>query len=153
VATFTDPVGTTKNIYYYRVFASNVVGDAATPGFPTKTVNSGFSNTVPYPLNTPLTAPAAPSNATAVGERVRTRAAVTLNWTDNAINESGYTVQRATNAAFTANLVAVTLGANTTSYYSSGLSQGTIYYFRIRATNSIGPSAWVNATPFPITTP
>lgn len=32
--------------YYYRVNASNVVGDTVTPGFPTITHNSAFSNTV-----------------------------------------------------------------------------------------------------------
>jgi len=46
VLTYTDPIGNTKQTYYYRVSATNTVGDTATPGFPTKTFSSGFSNVV-----------------------------------------------------------------------------------------------------------
>jgi FtsP/CotA-like multicopper oxidase with cupredoxin domain len=76
-ATYTDPIGTTAQTYYYRVFASNVVGDTAvyagsTVGFPTKTVNSGASNVVsslgfPPAASVALTAnPASPQAAGAV---------------------------------------------------------------------------------------
>jgi FtsP/CotA-like multicopper oxidase with cupredoxin domain len=42
---FTDPAAlSTNTTYYYRVRAINVVGDTVTPGFPTMTVNSNFSN-------------------------------------------------------------------------------------------------------------
>ena len=44
VTTYTDPIGNTKQTFYYRVFASNAVGDTVTPGFPTMTLDSGFSN-------------------------------------------------------------------------------------------------------------
>jgi hypothetical protein len=45
--TFTDPTNLkTKTTYYYQVKATNVVGDTATPGFPTITADSGFSNMV-----------------------------------------------------------------------------------------------------------
>ena len=42
----TDQVGNTNITYYYRAFASNTVGDTDTPGFPSITINSGFSNIV-----------------------------------------------------------------------------------------------------------
>jgi FtsP/CotA-like multicopper oxidase with cupredoxin domain len=45
VLTYTDPIGNTKQTYYYRISASNTVGDSDTPGFPTKTFVSGYSNT------------------------------------------------------------------------------------------------------------
>jgi FtsP/CotA-like multicopper oxidase with cupredoxin domain len=45
--TFTDPSNLrNRTTYYYRVFATNTVGDTETPNFPTMTVNSAFSNIV-----------------------------------------------------------------------------------------------------------
>lgn len=43
---YTDKIGNRNITYYYRSFASNTVGDTATPGFPSVTVNSDFSNVV-----------------------------------------------------------------------------------------------------------
>jgi FtsP/CotA-like multicopper oxidase with cupredoxin domain len=49
VATYTDPIGNTNQTFYYRVFASNTVGDTAvypgSTGFPTITTDSPFSKT------------------------------------------------------------------------------------------------------------
>ncbi|MCJ7613093.1 MAG: multicopper oxidase domain-containing protein, partial [Candidatus Aminicenantes bacterium] len=80
VTTYTDPIGNTNQTFYYRVFASNTVGDTTTPGFPTMTLNSGFSNIAPYPANAPLTPPAAPSNLAATAVRQGNNARVTLTW-------------------------------------------------------------------------
>jgi hypothetical protein len=51
VATYTDTTAVLGTTYYYRVEASEIVGDTAvyvgsTNGFPKQTVNSAFSNTV-----------------------------------------------------------------------------------------------------------
>jgi predicted phage tail protein len=78
---------------------------------------------------------------------------VTLTWTDNANNETGFTVQRATNAAFTAGLTTSNVAANTTTFTTGNLPRNTSFYFRVQAVNATGTSAWVNATPFPIITP
>lgn len=43
---YTDVIGNKNNNYYYRIFASNTVGDTGTPGFPTVTMNSDYSNIV-----------------------------------------------------------------------------------------------------------
>jgi len=78
---------------------------------------------------------------------------VILTWTDNSGNETGFTIQRATNATFTSGLSSVQVGAGVTTLTQSGLNRNTRYWYRIRANN--GPyvsSAWTNATPFPITT-
>ena len=75
-----------------------------------------------------------------------------LNWIDNSNNETGFTIQRATNAAFTAGLNTVTVAANTTTLTQTGLDRNRAYYYRIRANNGAIFSAWVNATPLPITT-
>lgn len=137
--TYTDPVGNTKDVYYYRVFASNTVGDTVTPGFPTKTANSDFSNVV-SPGMVLAEPPAAPTNLTATLQGMQ----VLLTWKDNANNETGYIIQRATDSNFTANLVENTVPANTTTFRTGNLSQRTLYYFRIKAINDFGQSVWVN---------
>jgi len=152
VTTYTDPIGNTNQTFYYRVFASNTVGDTTTPGFPTMTLNSGFSNIAPYPANAPLTPPAAPSNLAATAVRQGNNARVTLTWTDNANNESGFEIQRSTDPLFNPVQNTSTVGANTTTTTQT-VARLTSFYYRIRAVNSANPSAWVNATPFPIITP
>jgi hypothetical protein len=78
---------------------------------------------------------------------------VTLTWTDNSTNETGFRIQQATDAAFTANVVTTTVPANSTAWGSRRMPSATDLYFRVQAYNAAGPSAWVNATPFPITMP
>ena len=81
------------------------------------------------------------------------KAQVTLSWTDNANNETGFIIQWTTDPTFTLGLVSANVGANVTTYTAGSLARGTQYYFRIRAGNGVGQSGWVNASPFPITTP
>jgi predicted phage tail protein len=92
--------------------------------------------------------PAAPSNlsATAVS-----KSQINLAWTDNANNETGFEVDRASNSSFTSGLVTADVGANVTSYKATGLAGGKTYYFRVRAFNSSGNSSFsntANATTF-----
>jgi len=126
--------------YAYRVAAINATGKSA------------YSNTATVTLASP---PAAPSslNATAAIASKR-NANVTLTWNDNSTNESGFTIERSTNSAFTGpNVVSVNVGANITTYTTGNILRNTPYYFRIRANNGAGSSVWVNAVPFPVTTP
>jgi FtsP/CotA-like multicopper oxidase with cupredoxin domain/fibronectin type 3 domain-containing protein len=241
VSAYTDPIGNTTQAYYYRVFASNLVGSGVT-GFPSATAASGFSNsagvniptapaapsnlaatiasstsirltwrdnsnnengfrieravnggayallvvtaanvttytdttavagnTYAYrvaavngggtsafttPVTVAFTVPAAPSGFNVTAARANSRTdTVTLRWTDNASNETGFTLQSATNAAFTAGLTTTNLPANLTTAQDVGLPRATSYYYRIRATNTVGVSAWVTATPLPVVTP
>lgn len=146
--TYTNLIGNTKNVYYYRIYASNTIGDTKTAGFPTKTVNSDYSNVASNSV-VQAVPPAAPTNLTAtlLGPQV------SLTWTDNANNETGYIIQRATNSNFTSNLVQNTVPANTTTFQTGNLSSRTKYYFRVTAINGTSQSNWVNANPFPISTP
>jgi predicted CXXCH cytochrome family protein len=69
---------------------------------------------------------------------------MTLNWTDNATNESGDLIYNSTdNINF--NYVATT-AANATTYNASGLSASTTYYWRVQAINSGALSAAVSGT-------
>ena len=99
--------------------------------------------------------PLAPSNLIAVNGADKNRArSVILVWSDNSgAVETGFTIQRATNALFTQGLTTVTVPANITTLTASSLTANTQYWFRIRANNgTIIFTNWVNATPFPITT-
>ena len=80
-------------------------------------------------------APAAPSGLTATSVSV---GQINLGWTDNSNNETGFTIDRATDSGFTQNLTSLTVSANTTSYSDtdSALNAGTAYYYRVRATNN-----------------
>ncbi len=69
-----------------------------------------------------------------------TTTAATLTWTDNATNETGYKIQRAT-AATGPYADLASLAANTTTYTDTGLAFGTTYYYRVRAGSSFGDSA------------
>jgi len=152
VVTYTDIIGSTTQQFYYRLFGSNKIGDSATPGFPVMTAKSAFSNTAAYPpLPTP---PAAPSNVTVTATRASNVDRVSLTWTDNASNETGFNIQYATNPTFSGpSLVTNTVGVNSTSFTLGRANRFTTYYFRVQSYNSLFTSAWVNASPFPITTP
>lgn len=86
-----------------------------------------------------LDAPAAPTNF-AVSSF--TPYAISLSWTDNSTVEERYILDRATDSAFTQNLVSTTLAIDATSTTVSSLTPSTTYYFRLRAENVIGPSAY-----------
>lgn len=73
-------------------------------------------------------APPAPTNLTATMASSRQ---INLAWTDNATTETNYYVERSPNGSSTWKVVA-TLGANITSYQNTGLTQNTIYYYRVR---------------------
>jgi hypothetical protein len=154
VTTFSDAIGSTGGItYYYRVYAANTIGDVDTPGFPTRTIPSGYSNSATLTTGTPSTPPAAPSNVASTAFRVGTRARITTTWIDNANNETDFQIQWATNSRFTQNLVTRTVGADITTFTTPNLRRRLSFYVRVRARNSFGVSAWVRSTPFPIITP
>jgi fibronectin type 3 domain-containing protein len=86
---------------------------------------------------TATTAPAAPSNLAATPA---SGTQIDLTWTNNAVNQTGFRIDRATDNAFTQNLVTESAGASATSFVDSGLTQGTTYFYRVRATNAAGDS-------------
>ena len=70
---------------------------------------------------------------------------INLTWVDNSTDETGFEIDQATDSAFSQSLTVVNVVANTTSYSATGLSQGTTYYFRVRATGEVtGNSTYGN---------
>ena len=111
--------------YYYRVRATNANGDSANTATASARRRQG-------------TIPAAPSGLTATAA---SSSQINLSWTNNANNQTGFQIDQATSSDFTQNLTTVTVGANVTTYSATGLSAGTTYYYRVRATNANGDSA------------
>ncbi|MHC4742999.1 MAG: fibronectin type III domain-containing protein [Planctomycetota bacterium] len=110
--------------------------DSVTPTPNVGTVSSPASATTdPAPA-----IPAAPSNlsATAIS---KTR--IDLDWTDNSDNETGFKIERSkrVNTNFTQ---IDTVGPDVTSYSDTTAKKNTLYYYRVRATNAYGDSAYSN---------
>ncbi|MCA6068160.1 fibronectin type III domain-containing protein [Chryseobacterium sp. RG1] len=74
---------------------------------------------------------------------------LTVNWNDNATNETNYVLERSNDGTnFT---VIATLPANTVSYNESGLTPNTQYYYRVKAINATESSVYTSNTS--VTTP
>ncbi|HIJ97249.1 MAG TPA: multicopper oxidase domain-containing protein [Desulfuromonadales bacterium] len=87
--------------------------------------------------------PAAPTLLTA---KATGMTSIALNWVDNANNETGFSLQRATNATFTKGLITVALPANTITYADITAVAGTTYYYRIASSNIVGLSTYALST-------
>ncbi len=61
---------------------------------------------------------------------------VNLNWTDNAGNETGYSIERSTTPGFNYTVIAANLAPNTTAYADNSVSNNVIYYYRVQALNT-----------------
>ncbi len=135
--TYVDTTVAAGITYRYQVVAVNGTGSSA----PSNTVS------VTVPVNSP-----APSNFRVAAAKAQgNKYTATLTW-NAATNPAGFTIQRANNLGFTTGLATFTATAGARSLTQS-VNSNTVYYYRIRANNSIGgSSAWTNALPFPIRT-
>jgi Fibronectin type III domain/Beta-propeller repeat len=114
--------------YYYRIRAVS------------KTSYSAYSNTANAVTGSAFSggAPVAPSNLAAAGY---SSSQINLSWRDNSTNETAFVVERApaSTGPFTQ------IGSTAASGYgSSGLAPSTTYWYRVRAYNSSGYSAYSN---------
>jgi FtsP/CotA-like multicopper oxidase with cupredoxin domain len=131
LVTYSDTPVAGGTTYYYRVIAYNAAGDALSP--PTTSI-------------TTPTVPAAPTGLTATVTPYATT--VLLAWTDNSANETGFTVEKATNPGFTGALTFI-LPAGTIGYTDSAVVAGTRYYYRVSAFNAAGRSGYSAASVLP----
>jgi hypothetical protein len=90
----------------------------------------------PVPKTEESPAPIPPaSNYTVSGSRA------TLTWEDHSSDELGFKIERKKGVEGTYHEIA-TVGPNVTTYTDTGLSKATTYYYRVRAYNSNGHSAY-----------
>jgi transcriptional regulator CtsR len=118
---YTDTDLTAGTNYSYRIKAYNSTGESA------------YSNVAEATTGVP----AAPTNLRTVditSQRVR------LTWSDNSSNESGFKIERKKAGGSYSQIA--TVGANTVSYTDTGLATANTYYYRVRAYNSTGNSAY-----------
>ncbi len=86
------------------------------------------------------TAPSSPSNMSAT---TFSSTQINLSWTDNASNEDSFDIQRSPTGTNAWQIIA-TVNANATSYSNINIASGIQYFYRVRATNTIGISNWSN---------
>ncbi|HEY0705220.1 MAG TPA: Ig-like domain-containing protein, partial [Polyangia bacterium] len=123
--------------YSYRVRAYNAVG------------NSNPSNSANATVTAPPQPPAAPSGLVATGGAGQ----ATLNWVDNASNETGFKIERKLSSqADTSFAQIATVGAGIATYTNTSVAAGT-YSYRVRANNAAGDSAYSNVATATVTTP
>ena len=120
---------TPSTSYNYRVIAFNNAGDSAPSSAVAATTQAApVTNTVP----------AAPTNLHITGG---SSTSLILAWNDNSSNESGFSVERWNGYYW---VVLGTVPANTTAVQNINLFPYSVYYYRIRAYNSAGYSAYSN---------
>ena len=135
--TYVDLTALPGNSYAYRVFAVNGV------------IRSILSNTAtvvvpPVPL--------APSGLAAV---LQVGPQVTLTWTDNATNETGFVVQRSVNGGAMATIAtpAAHTGTGTMTYTDLTVAQGNTYAYTVYAVNGVIASALSNTASVTVAPP
>jgi len=104
-------------------------------------VASGVSTAPPTP----------PDDPTGLSATATSTDTIALAWTDNAVNEDGYTIERSLDGVNFSPIAST--GANASSYNDTGLNSGTTYHYRVFAFNTAGNSGNSNAasatTPIP----
>ena len=138
--TFTDTTFRwNSTVYSYRVVAKNTVGYGG--AYPSKTVQS---------VSSEIAVIAAPTGLTAALVASPTR--VTLTWTDNAANETGFVIQRSDNGGAFVQIATPGPRSNTgsVSFTDPAVSLGNTYQYRVAAlSTAAGPSLPGRTSPPP----
>lgn len=139
ILTYDDTAVTNGVPYFYLVKAVNSVG------------SSPASNTVQATPSEVGAPPGAPTNLTATGNP----GSIVISWNEPAGgNVEKYMVYRSTTSGEDGSLLTEVSGA--TSYIDNNVTVGTPYYYRVKANNSFGTSAFsnqANATATVLTAP
>lgn len=91
----------------------------------------------------PPSAPNAPTSLVGFPD-VMNAPAVMLTWADNSSNETGFEIERSTTSSSAGFTALVTAAAGSTGYSDATAMASTVYWYRVRAVNAAGPSAYSN---------
>jgi uncharacterized protein len=86
---------------------------------------------------------AAPTTPSELAATVASASRIDLRWRDNSSNESGFRIERRIGTGAWSQIA--TVGANVTTFASTGLRASTNYQYRVRASNQSGTSAYSNS--------
>jgi fibronectin type 3 domain-containing protein len=131
---FADTTVQPNTPYQYRIVGQNTVGYGG--DFPAMTVTS-TSDVLSVDAIVPTEPPATPSNLSstlAFGPQTQ------LQWTDNATNENGFTIQRCTGNGCTNFADIDGVGSDTTTYTDASIAPNATYRYRVVAFNFAGNS-------------
>jgi hypothetical protein len=128
-SSFSDSGLSAGTTYWYRVAASNSAGDSAFSSAVSATTPSGAS------------APATPGNAAAIA---LSTSSIRVSW-DPSPGATGYDVQRAPDAGGNPGSWGASAPVSASPFADSGLAAGTVYWYRVAASNSAGDSAFSGA--------
>jgi hypothetical protein len=112
--------------YYWRVRAANISQGGVSAASSCRTFTVNVAST-----------PNAPTSLLAAG----LNGSVSLAWTDNSSNETGFRVERKTTGSWSQ---IGTTSSNIYVYWDQGRTNGVRYYYRVRAYNGAGNSAYSN---------
>lgn len=132
------PVGTNRTFTFQGLDAGSTVTHQAVVN--NVTITAGQTTDLGSITMLVVVAPAAPSG---LGASSVSTTGATLSWTDTDQLETGFVIERKTGAGGVWAQIA-TPAANSVTYSDSGLTAGTVYYYRIKAVNGAGDSAWSN---------
>jgi fibronectin type 3 domain-containing protein len=132
---YSDTTVASGNHYEYQVAAVNLGG-------------SSYSNIVAVDWTGAV--PADPTNLAAT---VLSATQVQLDWTDNALNETGYIVERSDNGGAFTVITMLPLPADTVTYVDGTVVAGNSYTYQVAATNGAGQSGYSNQATVSVTLP
>ncbi len=125
VTSYSDLTLAQSTSYTYRVRAYNGAGAAA------------YSNEAAATTNVP-------DIPTGLAANTVSNTQIDLSWTDNATGETGYEIERCAGVGCTDFALAQTVAADATSHQDTGLPNGTVFRYRVRAINASGGSGYSN---------
>ena len=132
---YADTAVASGNHYEYQVAAVNAGG-------------SSYSNIVPVDWTG-----AVPADPSGLAATVLSATQVQLDWTDNALNETNYVVERSDNGGASFTVIANDLPADTVTFVDGTVVAGNNYIYQVAATNAAGQSGYSNQASASVTLP